>query len=369
MLKIGELAQLCGVDVQTLRYYDKLGILSPDRVDSDSGYRYYSPEKEKDFRLITELKELGFSLKEIKTFLCSSEEEQKALYAKRRQALKEQIRRGKENLRRIDHSCATPTERTVPFHFFGTPFENDPAVIGKWAFCGVLPEGADFTGEAALLPKDIPLKELFFLPGGAHVWNYFWTRGILFVLFEREGICLSNEYRVFSYHGEEYMAIRWQADHHMNSEIPSETRIYRQIDRRVYTEKQTFRYKDEVDLPFVPDPDVVGVWEAFDRIESPDALSATPHVKETSQLFFREIAFSDRGACYKLIPNSSGGARLFYSYTDGLVLDREMSFAEPYEIRTLYGEDYLILSHKSGDYAYLGKVFCYYVFKRKKEEL
>lgn len=369
MLKIGELAQLCGVDVQTLRYYDKLGILTADRVDSDSGYRYYRPEREKDFRLIAELKELGFSLKEIKIFLSATEEEQKALYAKRRRALEEQILRGKERLRRIDCSSAEPKEEGVPLSFFGVPFEDDPEVIGRWAFCGILPEGADFKGEATLLPKDILLKELFLLPGGGHVWNYFWTRGTLYFLFEGEGVCLPNEYRTFSHHGEHYMAIRWQVDHHINGRIPPETRIYRQLDRRTYTEKQTFLYKDEVDLPFLPDPAAVGAWEAFDRIDTPDAFSATPHSKDASRLFFREIAFSDRGVCYKLIRNSLGGTRLFYTYTKGLVLDKERSFAETYEIRTLGGEDYLILAHKSGDYAYLGKVFCYYVFKRKKETL
>lgn len=369
MLKIGELARLCGVDVQTLRYYDKMGILCADRVDSDSGYRYYSPEKEKDFRLITELKELGFSLKEIKTFLSATTEEQKALYAERRLALEEHIRNEKEKLRRIDRSCAPLVPPTVPFHFFGIPFENDPAVIGKWEFCGILPEEDDFSEEAKLLPKEVPLKEIYFLPGGGHVWNYFWTRGTLFLLSEAEGACIPNEYRTFSHHGEVYMALLWQTEACLDPSRPRETRIYRRINQIKYTEKQTFRYKDEVDLPFLSDPAVVGVWEVFDRIADPDELSVPPRVKERSQLFFSEIAFSDRGACYKLIPNTSGGARVFFNYTKGLVLDRERGFAEPYEIRTVDGEDYLILAHKSGDYAYLGRVFCYYVFRRKKEAL
>lgn len=44
MIKIGELAKICRVSVQTLRYYDKIGLLCADRVDTDSGYRYYAPE-------------------------------------------------------------------------------------------------------------------------------------------------------------------------------------------------------------------------------------------------------------------------------------------------------------------------------------
>ena len=44
MLRIGEMAKLCGVSIETLRYYDKENILTPDRVDEKSGYRYYSNE-------------------------------------------------------------------------------------------------------------------------------------------------------------------------------------------------------------------------------------------------------------------------------------------------------------------------------------
>ena len=367
MLKIGELAQICGVDVQTLRYYDKLGILTPNHVDEDSGYRYYLPSKEKDFRLISELKELGFSLKEIKTFLSATEEEQKALYAKRRRALQEQIQNGEEKLRRIENSFDLPTTQAAPFSFFGTTFENDPSVVGKWEFCGVLPEHADFTDECILLPKEIPLKELFFLPGGGHVWNYFWTKGTLFFLLSPANICIPNEYRFATLSDKRYLLLHWYVDRYCDEAAPIEIRVYRQLDSRTYTEKQTFRYIDEVELPFVADSHVVGAWEVFDLIESPKDFSVSPCKKDKTAFLFREIAFSERGMCYKLFSGSAGGTPKFFSYTKGLVLDREMSFAEPYEIITQNGEDYLILAHKSGDYAYLGEVFCYYVFRRKKE--
>ena len=39
--------------------------------------------------------------------------------------------------------------------------------------------------------------------------------------------------------------------------------------------------------------------------------------------------------------------------------------AEHYEIQIQNGADYLILEHKSGDYSYLGKIYSYYVFRRK----
>ena len=369
MLKIGELAKLCEVDVQTLRYYDKLGILCPDHIDKDSGYRYYSTEKVKLFGSIVELKELGFSLKEIKAFLCATPEEQRVLYAQRRQDLQEHIRKEKERLHRIDSSFSAPVVKTSPFPFSDTAFEDDPAVIGRWELCGVLPEGAEFTGEDALSPKEALLREIFFLPGGAHVWNYFWTKGILYLLVSFAAGCIPNEYRLFSHGDKEYLALLWRGDLYGNEGATKETRIYRKTDSHTYTEKQTFRYVDETELPFDTDPQIVGVWEAFDRIADPNDFSPLPHVADPTALFYREIAFSERGVCRKLIRNSKEGTPKFCAYTRGFVLDRELCTAEAYEIRREKEADYLILAHKSSDYSYLGHVFCYHVFRRKKEKI
>ena len=42
MIKIGDLAKICNVSTQTLRYYDAEGVLKPDITDSSSGYRFYT---------------------------------------------------------------------------------------------------------------------------------------------------------------------------------------------------------------------------------------------------------------------------------------------------------------------------------------
>jgi len=67
MYRVGEFSRLCQVTIRTLRYYDELGILRPNIVDKFTGYRYYSSNQLKDYHNILLLKELGFSLDEIKT--------------------------------------------------------------------------------------------------------------------------------------------------------------------------------------------------------------------------------------------------------------------------------------------------------------
>ena len=65
MLTIGQMSKACGVTVKTLHYYDKIGLLSAQEVDGDTGYRYYSEEQIGRMLLIDRLKRYGFSLAKI----------------------------------------------------------------------------------------------------------------------------------------------------------------------------------------------------------------------------------------------------------------------------------------------------------------
>jgi DNA-binding transcriptional MerR regulator len=62
MFKIGEFSRLVQVPVATLRYYDQVGLLKPDKVDNFTGYRYYSASQ---LHRILALRGLGFSLEQI----------------------------------------------------------------------------------------------------------------------------------------------------------------------------------------------------------------------------------------------------------------------------------------------------------------
>lgn len=67
-LSIGELAKQAGVGVETVRYYERRGLLAePDR--RASGYRQYESEAVAILRFIRRAKELGFTLKEIQSLL------------------------------------------------------------------------------------------------------------------------------------------------------------------------------------------------------------------------------------------------------------------------------------------------------------
>lgn len=69
MFRIGDFSQLGHVSVRTLRHYDELGLLKPAEVDPLTDYRYYTIEQLSRLNRIVALKDLSFSLKEIRSLL------------------------------------------------------------------------------------------------------------------------------------------------------------------------------------------------------------------------------------------------------------------------------------------------------------
>ncbi len=67
-LTIGKLAELTGVSTDTLRYYEKINLVT-GMVRSAAGYRLYTPDAVKVVGFIRGAKELGFTLDEIRKLL------------------------------------------------------------------------------------------------------------------------------------------------------------------------------------------------------------------------------------------------------------------------------------------------------------
>lgn len=68
-MKIGEFAELNQVTTKMLRHYDEIGLLKPAAIDPGTGYRSYASEQSRLLNWIMILKNLDFSLKEIKEFV------------------------------------------------------------------------------------------------------------------------------------------------------------------------------------------------------------------------------------------------------------------------------------------------------------
>ncbi|KQU25046.1 MULTISPECIES: MerR family transcriptional regulator [Priestia] len=71
---IGEIAQLNHISIQTLRYYDKIGIFTPYYIDKDNGYRYYHMKQFFYLDVIKYLKFIQTPLEEIKQIISDTPE-------------------------------------------------------------------------------------------------------------------------------------------------------------------------------------------------------------------------------------------------------------------------------------------------------
>jgi MerR family copper efflux transcriptional regulator len=107
---IGSLARRAGVSVDTVRYYERDGLLAPSKRLA-SGYRRYSEVELSRLRFIRRAQALGFSLKEVKDLLAISGQRDVARIKRRAQDKLADVERRIAELERIRDGLSTLIER------------------------------------------------------------------------------------------------------------------------------------------------------------------------------------------------------------------------------------------------------------------
>ena len=104
MFRIGEFSTFSRVSVKMLRHYDDLGLLKPAEVDPYTNYRYYSAHQLPRLNRILALKDLGFSLEQIKTMLDEelSTEQLRGMLKLRRAEIEAQLRAEEARLTQVE---------------------------------------------------------------------------------------------------------------------------------------------------------------------------------------------------------------------------------------------------------------------------
>ncbi|MFZ5985906.1 MAG: MerR family transcriptional regulator [Bacillota bacterium] len=104
MFKIGDFARLNKVTVKTLRHYDNIGLLQPEKIDSFTGYRYYSASQMPKLNKILALKYIGFSLEEIALILDKNpgKEQMQNLLELKHAEISNRIKSENERLSRVE---------------------------------------------------------------------------------------------------------------------------------------------------------------------------------------------------------------------------------------------------------------------------
>lgn len=121
---VGELSELTGVSKQAIRYYDRVGLLKPGRVDRQNGYRYYEPIHLLYLNTIMRLSQLGCSLQETEQYLFGGSlsdikhmlEKRKRLTERKALELSHALAAIDSQIRQIDEGMSADTDTVYQKH-------------------------------------------------------------------------------------------------------------------------------------------------------------------------------------------------------------------------------------------------------------
>lgn len=128
LLRIGDMARLTGVSIKALRFYDEQGLLRPDHVDPQSGYRHYTPDQAETLAMISNLRAIDFSIAEIASLLKNGPPQSPAILraiAQKEAALKTEMAATAEKIKTAGVLSAMVGEN-APALFRLTPLADEP---------------------------------------------------------------------------------------------------------------------------------------------------------------------------------------------------------------------------------------------------
>lgn len=333
LLKIGDVSKLCNISIKTLRYYEEMGLITPVEVDIYSGYRYYDEENINTIYKIQFLKDLGFSLVEIRDF------DEKSL-KKKSIDLKKQIKDLKSKIKFISSLQNLKGEKIMK------PFINDQQAIGKWSYvCSAISKEAYDSGDV-VEDKNILFDTIYFLPNGQGYWVFDrWTKG---EIYHFRGL-------VYKYTIQDDKLFLEICDQNGEFEI---LLVYKKEDSKEYS-VEDIRLKDNIDIDFVLDEKVVGFWKGLGYMPMRDKENFNAQ-KPLKQGIFKSLSFMPNGEVM-----AEGLKGVFKAkWSNGVFVHEGDHTVMNYELKDIDGKTYMFLEWKSGDYMFSGKIFDCYVFEK-----
>jgi DNA-binding transcriptional MerR regulator len=108
MFRIGDFSRIARVSARQLRFYDEIGLLVPAHADPQTGYRFYTVTQLGEINRILVLKELGFSLEQVRDIVSKnvSAAELRGLLVARRNDVEQKLAAEAQRLRQIETRIA-----------------------------------------------------------------------------------------------------------------------------------------------------------------------------------------------------------------------------------------------------------------------
>lgn len=336
MIKIGDFASLFNVSVKTIRYYESIGLIIPKYVNVYTGYRYYDEDNIYTMQDIISLKNMGFSLEEIKYF--------------NKDKIKAKINNYEQEILNLQSKIKILKQFSLleERNDLKMMFVNDEAAKGKWALLGVA-ETKEEAKKENFIDDDYNIPELYLLPNGEPYWVIAWTKDTIYIGGR------PNHYEI---KGDKLYLMVTDALDPKNSKVA----VYYNVDHHDYT-IDDIKQKDNTNMEFVADERVIGTWKTIDFIKNKESFNPEKLQSTKDMLALEKLIFDEKG-------------KVNVSYTSGKIFDTKytkdyvVNLILPdtlckYTYQEILGKKYIIIEWKSGDYVFGKVINGYYVLEKQ----
>jgi len=230
------------------------------------------------------------------------------------------------------------------------PFVNDPEILGNWESVDFVKQISDFTPDDKSYEGQLSLKEINFLENGK-TFNlpFIWTKGIII----QPADSTASEYVIKEINDSTYMFFQWKSGDYTFGDMTPSYYVLKKTNKAVPKEEDIERRVDNIDLPFVNDPSVIGKWESVDFVNKISDFNPDNRNWQ-GDLYLKNLNFKKNGKM----------DHSWNKWTNGVVIHRGDKTASAYTLKEINGSTYMFFEWKSGDYVFRNMDPYYYVLKK-----
>lgn len=242
-------------------------------------------------------------------------------------------------------------------------FENDAEAIGHWNMIDIVPSREQFLYGHPKCGHRAWLHEIYFLDSGKEYWTVAgWTKGKLYTYNNGIDSFCANKYEIFKENDRTLLFLEMNPclDGNGQSCGMPEIWVYEKNSDKHFSINE-IRKKDNIDLPFISDDEILGKWTVHDfYVNKPENYNPADIRRNKDDLFCISFEFLTDGECIHTTKQHESRLK----WTKGFIINKNSITASAYEIKHINGEDYLITEWKTGDYQFGGGRIYYYIYKR-----
>lgn len=337
MLKIGDFANLFNISIKTVRFYEEKELFTPYYIDQYSGYRYYDDKNITEMSRILYLKELGFSLEEIKNY------DENQIQGKIEE-YKQKMINLKKNINQLEILNQKTINKQPMRHFV-----PDEKAIGKWKLIGIANTEEEAKRQVYENNLFFDIKQLYLMEKGQAYWVISWTKGYIYIREKENPYTIENNIMyvkiVYPEDNSLYMVAVYEKENHKNYQL------------------EEIRKKDKFNGYYQQDPKLIGFWKIVDFLPK-SQLNRSHQKKNKEELMVKRITVNPTDNTV-IIFSKEKEAQLSH-YTKGAIFNlTHPDTVCHYQYERKRGKEYLTIEVKGEDYLYGKGIEGYYQFEKR----